>query len=106
RFPEVRIVALPENLGYAGGNNAGIRAALDAGARAILLLNNDTEVASDFLSPLLEVLNGDSRAAAVSSAIMRLDSPTVLQQAWCDVHYGFRLPRRVGGTAMPGAGCA
>src|SRR5262245_64755150 len=84
RFPAVRTVALPENRGYAGGNNAGIRAALETGARAVLLLNNDTEVARDFLSPLLEVLNGDPRTAAVSSAIMRLDSPTVLQQAWCD----------------------
>jgi GT2 family glycosyltransferase len=104
RFPAVRTVALPENRGYAGGNNAGIRAALETGARAVLLLNNDTEVARDFLSPLLEVLNGDPRAAAVSSAIMRLDSPTVLQQAWCDVHYGFGLARRVGVNAMPGEG--
>src|SRR5262249_53668529 len=48
RFPAVRTVALPENRGYAGGNNAGIRAALEAGARAVLLLNNDTEVARDF----------------------------------------------------------
>src|SRR5262245_21321950 len=104
RFPAVRTVALPENRGYAGGNNAGIRAALEAGARAVLLLNNGAEVARDFLPPLLEVLNGDSRAAAVSSAIMRLDSPTVLQQAWCDVHYGFGLARRVGVNAMPGEG--
>jgi GT2 family glycosyltransferase len=49
----VRIVALDENRGFAGGCNAGIRAALDAGAGAVLLLNNDTEVAPDFLAPLL-----------------------------------------------------
>ncbi len=104
RFPEVRTVPLAENRGYAGGNNAGMRAALDAGARAILLLNNDTEVARDFLPPLIDVLNGDARAAAVSSAIMRLDSPSVLQQAWCDVHYGFGLARRVGVNALPGEG--
>ena len=102
RFPDVRIVALPQNRGYAGGNNAGMRAALDAGAGAILLLNNDTEVSPDFLPPLLEVLNGDPRAAAVSSAIMRLDSPEVLQQAWCHVHYGFGLARRIGVNALPG----
>src|SRR5262245_61858564 len=83
--PSVRIVALPENRGYAGGNNAGIRAARAAGARAVLLLNNDTEVAPDFLEPLLAMLNGDPLAAAVSSAVMRLDSPEVLQEAWCDV---------------------
>lgn len=35
---------LPHNLGFAGGNNAGIAAALDAGAAWVLLLNNDTLV--------------------------------------------------------------
>ena len=44
RFPAVRVLALPENRGFAGGNNAGIRAALDAGAQGVLLLNNDTRV--------------------------------------------------------------
>ena len=104
RFPEVRLLALAENRGYAGGNNAGMRAALEAGAGAILLLNNDTVVAADFLAPLLEVLNGDPRAAAVSSAIMRLDSPQVLQQAWSDIHFGFGLHRRRGVNALPGEG--
>src|SRR5262245_32420992 len=32
RFPAQRILALPDNRGYAGGNNAGMRAALEAGA--------------------------------------------------------------------------
>jgi GT2 family glycosyltransferase len=103
RRPDVRIVALPENRGYAGGNNAGMRAALAAGAGAVLLLNNDTEVAPDFLSPLLEVLS-NPQVAAVSSAVMRLDSPEVLQEAWCDVHYGFGLARHVGVNALPGEG--
>ena len=78
RFPDVRVVALPENRGYAGGNNAGIRAALETGAKAVLLLNNATRVAPDFLSHLVGVLNRYRRAAAVSSAIMRLDVPEVL----------------------------
>src|SRR5262245_5818128 len=104
RRPDVRLVGLPENRGYAGGNNAGVRAALEAGAGAVLLLNNDTEVAPDFLEPLLEVLNGNPRAAAVSSAVMRLDSPEGLQEAWCDVHYGFGLGRHVGVNALPGDG--
>ncbi len=102
--PEVRIVALPQNLGYAGGNNAGTRAALEAGARAVLLLNNDTEVAPDFLEPLLDILNGNPLAAGVSSAVMRLDSPEVLQEAWCDLHWGFGLARHLGVNALPGQG--
>ena len=42
--PRVTVVSNPSNLGYAAGNNAGIRRALDGGADFILLLNNDTVV--------------------------------------------------------------
>ena len=104
RHPAVRVLALPENRGYAGGNNAGIRAALDAGAGAVLLLNNDTVVAPDFLPPLLEVMNADPRAAAVSSAVMRADSPLVLDVAHLDVYFGHGLVHRRGVNALPGEG--
>jgi len=42
------------NLGYAGGNNMGIRHALETGADFVLVLNNDTVVASDLLERLVE----------------------------------------------------
>lgn len=53
RFPETDLLPLPENLGFAGGNNRGIEEALDGGAEYVCLLNNDTVVAPDFLSQLL-----------------------------------------------------
>lgn len=43
-FSGVTWIALPKNLGYGGGNNRGLRAALDAGARFVILLNNDVHV--------------------------------------------------------------
>ncbi|MDZ7268259.1 MAG: glycosyltransferase family 2 protein [candidate division KSB1 bacterium] len=49
----VRVLRLPRNLGYAGGNNRGIEMALAAGADLILLLNNDTTMPADFLAHLL-----------------------------------------------------
>src|SRR5207302_10036612 len=104
RFPALPIIELPENRGYAGGNNAGMRAALDAGAGAVLLLNNDTVVAPDFLPPLREVMNADPRAAAVSSAVMRADSPLVLDVAHLDVYFGHGLVHRRGVNALPGEG--
>src|SRR5438105_4113949 len=48
-FPEVRVVALSENLGLAGGTNAGI-AVTDA--PIIATLNNDTEVDPCWLAEL------------------------------------------------------
>src|SRR5262245_27796475 len=104
RVPAVEVLSLPENLGYAGGNNAGVRAALERGAHAVVLLNNDTRVAPDFLHSLLAVLNEARDVAAVSSAIMRLDRPEVLQEAYIDIYWGFGLIRRRGVNALPGEG--
>ena len=104
RFPAFEVLALPENRGFAGGNNAGTAHALAQGAGAVLLLNNDTRVAPDFLGPLLEVLNFNPRAAAVSSAIMRLEAPEVLQEAFFEIYFGFGIIRRRGVNALPGEG--
>jgi hypothetical protein len=103
-FPRIEVLALPENRGFAGGNNAGIARALVGGAGAVLLLNNDTRVAPDFLAPLLEVLNASGQAAAVSSAIMRLEAPAVLQEAYFEIYFGFGIIRRRGVNALPGEG--
>ncbi|MBD9355766.1 methyltransferase domain-containing protein [Methylomonas albis] len=43
-FPDVILIETGHNKGYAGGNNAGIRHALEIGAEYIILLNNDTIV--------------------------------------------------------------
>lgn len=51
RFPGVRIVPLPRNMRFTGGNNAGIRAALND---IVIFLNNDMQVDLDFIKPLLE----------------------------------------------------
>ena len=44
------------NLGFAGGNNYGIRFALDQGGTIFLLLNNDTEVEKDFVNEMLSAI--------------------------------------------------
>ncbi|MEO8601000.1 MAG: glycosyltransferase [bacterium] len=103
RYPDQHVLALPENRGYAGGNNAGIRAALDAGADAVLLLNNDAAVAPDFLPPLLWTMNSHARVAAVASAIVRQGYET-LDVAWLDIYFGHGLVHRRGVNALPGEG--
>jgi GT2 family glycosyltransferase len=105
RFPAVRVIALPENRGYAGGNNAGVRAALDDGAEGVLLLNNDAEVAPDFLPPLLDAIEAWPRTAAVSSAIHRKDRPEMLDVAFSEVHFDRRhVVRILGVNALVGDG--
>lgn len=50
----LRLLETGRNLGYAGGNNVGIRHALETGADFVLVLNNDTVVAPDLLERLVE----------------------------------------------------
>jgi GT2 family glycosyltransferase len=52
-FPSVRLLASPDNLGYAGGNNAGVELAT---GRALFLLNPDTVVDSAALTEMMAYL--------------------------------------------------
>ena len=54
QYPEMKIIKNKENLGFAGGNNVGIKYAIEDGADYVLLLNNDTTVEKDFLKKLVE----------------------------------------------------
>ena len=52
--PQICVIATGENRGFAGGNNFGIRTAIEQGTEWILLLNNDTEAEEDFLDRMTE----------------------------------------------------
>lgn len=66
-FPEVRIEALPENLGFAGGVNHGIKA---AHGQVIVLLNNDTEVDSLWLENLTLAIQEHPEIAIFASKLL------------------------------------
>jgi len=68
-FPGVEIVALSENLRFAGGNNAGLERALKNGADAVMLLNNDTEADPGLLERLVLALEQDPKAGAAAPLI-------------------------------------
>lgn len=59
-----KLIANEANLGYSGGNNIGIKYALDHGAEKILILNNDVVVEPDFLDRLLRI---DKKIVGVES---------------------------------------
>ena len=82
-FPQVKLLALPRNLGFGGGSNAGFRAAKND---IVVLLNSDMRVAPDFLAPLLEGFR-DPDVFAVSCQIFftdpdKLREETGLTQGW------------------------
>lgn len=80
-FPEVTVIENRVNLGFAGGNNVGIQYALKMGADAVLLLNNDTIVAPDFVDELVRVCATDPRIGMCGSTILYYSRRTLLWYA-------------------------
>jgi hypothetical protein len=66
------------NLGFAGGNNVGIEWALRHHAEWILLLNNDTIVAPDFLHAFLAASRDEPKAKILGAKILRYSQPQVI----------------------------
>ncbi|OGZ62190.1 MAG: hypothetical protein A3H51_00195 [Candidatus Spechtbacteria bacterium RIFCSPLOWO2_02_FULL_38_8] len=78
--PQMEIVILEngKNLGFGGGNNTGIDYALKHKADYVLLLNNDTFVAQDFLGRLVEVAQSNPKAGLLTPSIFFYDKRDLL----------------------------
>ncbi len=97
-FPQARLLALDQNRGFAGGNNAALRE-LGFGAASstprpglVLFLNPDTEVQGDALAQMADFLRATSRVGVVGASLVYPDGhfqhsafrfPT-LWQIWFD----------------------
>ncbi len=77
--PRIRIIENHQNYGYAEGNNIGIRYALQIGAEFLLLLNNDTVVASDFLTKMVHAAGSDDQIGILTPTIYSYDHPGRIQ---------------------------
>jgi GT2 family glycosyltransferase len=66
---EFELIESKHNLGFAGGNNLGIRHAMQEGADYIFVLNNDTEVDTKLIIDLLAVAEEDDKSGLISPKI-------------------------------------
>ena len=64
------IIESKKNLGFAGGNNLGIKYALKSNADYVLLLNNDTLEEPNFLNNMINSFNKDEKIGLVGCKIM------------------------------------
>jgi GT2 family glycosyltransferase len=71
--PSVEILETGQNLGYAEGNNFGIRHAIDRGVDYLLILNNDTLVEKRMLSQLVQVAESSSDIGMVGPTVYCAD---------------------------------
>src|SRR4029077_5782020 len=69
-FPEVRVIALSDNRGFAGGNIVGYE---QARGKLIVLLNNDTEADAHWLEQIHRASQDLPRAGSFASKMLRFD---------------------------------
>lgn len=105
-YPQVTLIENPHNLGYAEGNNIGIRYALGNGTKYIFVLNNDTRIATDTLPCLQEAAERFTDAAFLGPKILHLDRPDMLQSTgiflddlWQSHQRGLDQPDEPGGDS-------
>jgi GT2 family glycosyltransferase len=75
RFPSVRVLELGRNTGFAGGANAGLRAAQ---SEAVALINQDVRLEPDWLERACAALDAAPRAASVATKMVDLGDPSLL----------------------------
>lgn len=75
KYPRLTYIHHPANLGFAAGNNPGIKYALDQGATHVLIINPDVTVPRRFLRPLLKSM-GDNAFDIIAPAIKHQQKQT------------------------------
>jgi len=83
KFPQLLFVPSEKNLGYAGGINKGLKY---ASGEYIAPLNTDTEAAPDWLEALVDFLDGNSRAGAVTPKILLFDDRSKINTMGSNIH--------------------
>ena len=84
--PWVEVLVRQDNGGWAGGNNTGIRRALERGAEFVVLLNNDTIVAPELLDQLTTAAGAAPEFDVLGVVVCYLDEPDRVNVDGCRFH--------------------
>lgn len=85
KYPHVIFIRSEKNLGFAGGNNVGIKA---AAGDYLFLVNNDTEFTEGLVDTLVDTLDNNEKIGVVSPKIKYFDQPEMLQYVgYTDMNY-------------------
>lgn len=86
-FGSVEIIANQKNLGFAEGNNIGIKKAIDKGFDFVYLINQDTVSEADSLTKLVLAAQADDKIAAVQPRIMLWPQKDKVNSLGNSIHY-------------------
>lgn len=66
-YPQIKIIKLSQNIGYAGGYNAALQ---EVEASYYILLNSDVEVSTDWIEPMVDLMESNSTIAACQPKLL------------------------------------
>jgi hypothetical protein len=95
-FPFVRIVENGRNLGFAEGNNVGLRSAV---GDYVIILNNDTQVSPNFLEVLVKCASSDPEIGSVGCRIIQEDGTFRYGPSFTNM--AFIVPLFMGNNFLP-----
>lgn len=93
---EIILIDLKENLGFAGGNNEGIKLAVKENADYVLLLNNDTIVDKNFLQALVKRAEENEKTGIVGGKIYYFDDKNLIWYAGAKINSFTGSTRHIG----------
>jgi len=81
KFKYVNVLRTSKNLGYAGGNNYGLKVIIKKEYEYILILNNDTEVEKEFIFPMIDSLLNNADVGIIVPKVKMFFYPDRLYHA-------------------------
>jgi len=79
KYPDIEVIENRDNLGFTGGNNVGMRHAMERGAEYVWLLNNDTIVEGGALQKLVRSAESSKKVGLLNPYIYYFDDRNTLQ---------------------------
>jgi len=74
-FPEIQVLANSQNLGFAEGNNVGLK---KSNGKYVVFLNNDTYVDPNWLNEIVKLMESDPTIGACQCKLLFMDDPQII----------------------------
>jgi GT2 family glycosyltransferase len=97
RFPKTKFMPSNENLGFTGGNNLGIKAALRNKADYVFLLNNDTAIEKDCLTKLVQAMEKNGKLGVIGPQVLNYFDKKKIENSGSKISW---LKERVAGVPL------